>query len=146
MQSILLIGIPASGKSTFFQERFADSHVRVNRDMLGTAYRHEQLMKTCVEAGIRFVSDNTNVTREVRSRTIDPAKEAGFEVVGYYFESNSVKSIILNSQRDETYRVPDVAIYSKRSCLEYPSLSEGFDQLYFVKLCENGFDVSVWEG
>jgi hypothetical protein len=36
MHAILLIGLQASGKSTFFRERFSDTHVRINLDMLRT--------------------------------------------------------------------------------------------------------------
>jgi predicted kinase len=142
---VLLIGIPASGKSSFFKARFVDSHVRINRDMLGTSYRYSQLLGTCVKAGISFVSDNTNVARRERKDTIEPAREMGFKVVGYYFESNVAKCVESNSLRPESERVPKVAIYDKRSALEYPNFSEGFDELYFVKMVNAGFGVSVWE-
>jgi len=41
MEMVLFIGIPATGKSTFYKERFFRTHVRVNRDMLRTARREE---------------------------------------------------------------------------------------------------------
>jgi predicted kinase len=37
MQAIIFIGIHASGKSTCFQERFANTHIRLNLDMLHAA-------------------------------------------------------------------------------------------------------------
>ena len=44
MEMVLFIGIPASGKSSFFKERLFNTHVRVNRDMLKTQ-RREDLTK-----------------------------------------------------------------------------------------------------
>ena len=74
---VLLIGIPASGKSSFFRERFVDTHVRVNRDMLGTAHRERVLVAACLAGGIDFVIDKTNVLRAERARHIARAKDAG---------------------------------------------------------------------
>jgi predicted kinase len=37
MEAIILIGIQASGKSTFFQQQFFATHVRINLDSLKTA-------------------------------------------------------------------------------------------------------------
>jgi predicted kinase len=34
MECVILIGLPASGKSTFFRERFAATHDHVSKDLL----------------------------------------------------------------------------------------------------------------
>jgi hypothetical protein len=34
MEAVILTGIQAAGKSTFYQERFSGTHVRINLDML----------------------------------------------------------------------------------------------------------------
>jgi predicted kinase len=39
MQLVILIGIQGSGKSSFFKERFVDTHIRINLDMLKTRRR-----------------------------------------------------------------------------------------------------------
>jgi predicted kinase len=36
VEAVLFMGIRASGKSTFYQERFSCTHVRINLDMLKT--------------------------------------------------------------------------------------------------------------
>lgn len=77
MEAIIFIGIPASGKSTFYQQYFFNTHVRINVDMLKTRHREQLLTQACIEAKQKFVSDNTNRTPEVRARTIQPAKAAG---------------------------------------------------------------------
>ena len=33
MEAVIFIGIQASGKSTFFKERFFNTHVRINLEM-----------------------------------------------------------------------------------------------------------------
>ncbi|MEN3294973.1 MAG: hypothetical protein V7642_4226, partial [Burkholderiales bacterium] len=39
MEMLLFIGIQASGKSTFYKERFFDTHVRISMDLLRTRNR-----------------------------------------------------------------------------------------------------------
>ena len=39
MEAIIFIGIQATGKSAFYQQRFADTHIRLNLDMLKTRRR-----------------------------------------------------------------------------------------------------------
>ena len=41
MQLIVFIGLQGSGKSTFFGRRFAETHLRLNMDMLKTRHREE---------------------------------------------------------------------------------------------------------
>ena len=60
MEAILFIGIPAVGKSTFYQERFFTTHVRINLDMLKTRAREFLLIHACLAGKQPFVVDNTN--------------------------------------------------------------------------------------
>src|SRR5262245_37126535 len=87
MEMVLFIGIPASGNSTFFKERFFNTHVRINRDMLKTQRREDLLVKACLEGKTKFVIDNTNLTRAVRAPYIALARQSRFTVSGYYFET-----------------------------------------------------------
>jgi len=146
MQVILLIGIQATGKSTFFKERFVDTHIRINLDMLNTRNREAKLYATCLEIGQSVVIDNTNVTREVRARFIEPAKEASAKIIGYYFHSAVSESLPRNAQRSGGARIPDKGILATSARLELPDLSEGFDRLHYVRISEEkpGFDVKSW--
>jgi len=36
MEAVIFVGLQAAGKSTFYRERFFDTHVRINLDMLRT--------------------------------------------------------------------------------------------------------------
>ncbi len=88
MEAVIFIGIQASGKSTFYQERFFKTHVRINLDMLKTRRREDILLDACLQAQQPFVVDNTNVLRREREKYIQKAREAGFHVIGYYFETS----------------------------------------------------------
>lgn len=47
---IVLCGIQASGKSSFARERWYESHVRINLDMLRTRNREDIVLYACLAA------------------------------------------------------------------------------------------------
>ncbi|UKS28421.1 ATP-binding protein [Paenibacillus sp. HWE-109] len=141
MECVIFIGIQASGKSTFYKQRFFNTHIRINLDMLKTRYRENILVTACVEGKQPFVVDNTNPTSEERVKYIESAKHSGFKVTGYYFEPCYEESIIRNDERGGKEKVPQVAIKSTISKLQKPVIEEGFDELYKVRLVEGEFRV-----
>ncbi|HTV41841.1 MAG TPA: ATP-binding protein [Candidatus Sulfotelmatobacter sp.] len=143
MELILFIGLQATGKSSFYRHTFFRTHVRVNLDMLRTRHREKLLVDACIASKTKFIVDNTNLTRDDRARYISPAKAAGFRVIGYFFESQPADALRRNAARPKGERVPDIAIRSASNKLQIPSLSEGFDELYSVRLVgENQFSIS----
>ena len=50
MEAVIFIGIHASGKSTFYQQRSFQSHNRINLDLLRTRHRERLLGAACIEA------------------------------------------------------------------------------------------------
>lgn len=145
MQCVIFMGIQATGKTSFFKERFSDTHVRVNMDMLGTRNREKRLIEVCLETGIPFVVDNTNPARSARSPYISMAKAKGFGVIGYYFSSRVADALLRNGQRQGDARIPDAGVLGTAARLELPSLEEGFDELFYVTLNADGFTVSEWQ-
>lgn len=145
MTAIILIGIPASGKSTFCKDRLFNSHVRINLDMLKTRHREKLIFHACLTAKQPVVIDNTNATAAERSRYIAPAKDVGFEVIGYYFSSRIQDALERNRQRQGSAQIPDKGVIGVAGRLELPSLSEGFDKLWYVTMDDNGgFVVEEW--
>ncbi|TPE45828.1 AAA family ATPase [Pontibacter mangrovi] len=144
MQAIIFCGIQASGKSTFYKERFFNSHVRISLDQLRTRHRERLFLDTCLKSQMRFVVDNTNPTRAERAKYIRMAKAAKYEVIGYFFESGSGDAVRRNSQRSGRFLVPVKGIYGTHKRLEKPTLSEGFDKLYVVQLMPWG-EYEVWQ-
>jgi predicted kinase len=143
MEAIILIGLQACGKSTFCRERYFRTHIRINLDMLKTRHRERCLLETCVQTHQRFVVDNTNPRREDRQRYIVPAREAGFTVIGFHFQSRLAGAIERNRLRPETERIPEKGLRGSSAQLEIPTLDEGFDALYSVELRhQSGFTIS----
>ena len=138
MEAVIFIGIQATGKSSFYRERFFHTHVRINLDMLRTRRRERLLLKACIEGKQRFVIDNTNPTAVERAVYILPAKAAGFRIVGFYFNSSVADALRRNSARTGKERVPDKGILGTYKRLQLPQLDEGFDALYRVSINNTG--------
>jgi hypothetical protein len=142
MEAVILVGIQASGKSTFYQHRFFDTHVRISRDLLKTRTRERALLQACLESRQPFVVDNTNVLAEERARYIAAAKAAGYRVVGYFFRTEPRAAIARNRLREGRAVIPIPGILGTYKKLQEPRLDEGFDELYAVTLTpENEFVV-----
>jgi len=134
MEAIVFIGIQGSGKSTFFQQRFFQTHVRISMDLLKTRYREQLFLQACILSQQRFVVDNTNVTAAERARYIQPAAEAGFKVVGYFFDSAVREAIGRNKQRTGRAVIPVQGILGTYKKLQPPQREDGFDLLYRVRI------------
>ena len=143
-EAAVLIGIQATGKSSFVRQRMFDTHVRINLDMLRTRHREAQLLDACLRTGQSFVIDNTNPSRDDRARYISPARAAGFAITGYYFQSAIAAALHRNEQREGAARIADAGILSTHARLELPQLHEGFDALFYVALSPGGFEVQEW--
>ena len=145
MEALIFIGIQGAGKSTFYKERFFQSHVRINLDMLRTRRRERLLLAACLEARQPFVVDNTNVTRGARANYIEAARGGGFRVIGYYFRADVRAALRRNKLREGRERVPDKGVLGTLKRLEVPQLVEGFDELFYVWTSEeNHFIVEPW--
>ena len=142
MEAVIFTGLQGAGKSSFFRERFFSTHVRISLDLLRTHNREQQFLTTCLETEQRFVIDNTNPTRGERSKYIQLCRESAFRVEGYYFQSRVADCLRRNESRIAS--IPDVAILATAKKLEIPSLDEGFDDLFYVRLTDNGFMVEEW--
>jgi len=138
MQAVIFIGIQASGKSSFYKERFFNTHIRINLDMLKTRNREDILLHACLRAKQPFVVDNTNPTVETRAKYIEAAREARFEVVGYFFDSSLQEAILRNASRTGKAQVPSQAINITHRKLQQPTLEEGFHAFYRVRLVPSG--------
>ena len=145
MQLVVLVGLQGSGKSTFVRERLFQSHVRLSLDVLKTRHREGLLYDACLRAKQAVVLDNPNPTRAERARYIEPARTAGFEVVGYYFRSVVSECLARNEARDGAQRIPERGVLGTAARLELPCHDEGFDALYYVSIGADGFTVSEWQ-
>lgn len=132
MEMIVFIGLQGSGKSSFYQQMFSGSHVRLNLDMLKTRRREQALFETCLEVGQRFVVDNTNPGPEDRLRYLLPATAARFRCLAYYFNVPLETCLERNAGRTGKSRIPDKGILATARKLMAPRLDEGFSEIYVV--------------
>lgn len=146
MEAVIFIGLQGAGKSTFYRERFFATHLRLSLDMLKTRHRERLLLQACLETRQSFVVDNTNPTRQERQVFIEAAKQAGFRVLGYYFQSRVEDCKRRNQQRPAQQQVPLPGILGTAGRMELPSLEEGFDELNYVRIDDvGGFVVEEWK-
>ncbi|HEV3475971.1 MAG TPA: ATP-binding protein [Rubrobacteraceae bacterium] len=148
MELVIFVGLQASGKSTFFRERFATTHELVSKDLFpnnkNRNRRQAQLIEAALGAGSSVVVDNTNPTVEDRRPLIELGRELGAKIVGYYFDSTVRQCVGRNRRRAGKDQVPDVAIFATAKRLLLPSYSEGFDELFRVRVTdESTFEVQV---
>lgn len=147
MECVILIGLPAAGKTTFYRERFAGTHDHISKDLQSKSRRADtrqhELIADALSHGRSVVIDNTNPSLDVRAPVIALARAHGAHVLGYFFETEAADALRRNRMREGRARVPDVAIFAVRKRLELPQLAEGFDRLFQVRLDEQKgtFDV-----
>jgi len=136
MDCVILIGLPASGKSTFYRERLAATHDLVSKDAIRNnrqpQRRQEQLIQQALAAGRSVAVDNTNPRLADRAPIIAIARRFGAEVAGYYFPTEAQVALRRNRARQGRDRVPDVAVFVAKKRLEPPTYAEGFDHLFTV--------------
>ncbi len=147
MELVLFIGLQGSGKSSFYRERFTATHALVSKDLWPHARnrdaRQQRLIQESLAAGRSVVVDNTNPTAQARAPLIALGKAHGAHVVGYSFESRIEDCLARNARRTGRARVPEVGIFATRKVLRWPTLAEGFDALFFVRLTPEGtFEVT----
>lgn len=134
MEAVIFVGIQATGKTTFYKQRFFETHIRISLDMLKTRTRETLLLKACLNANQPFVVDNTNIKKEDRQRYIELAKSFGFRVVCYYFPAVVKEVLARNKQRTGKAVIPVPGIFGSLKRLQVPNLDEGFTKLYNVTI------------
>jgi predicted kinase len=136
-ECVVFVGLPGSGKSTFFRRRLSTTHAHISKDLWPSvrnkATHQERLLNERLGAGASVVVDNTNAAVNDRAPIIAVARKHGARIVGYFFDVPVKQAIAQNAQREGKSRVPTVAIHTIAKRLQPPTLDEGFDELYRVR-------------
>jgi len=152
MEIILIMGYPASGKSSLVKQ-YKKTHIRLNRDEIGgTISRLAKHLQERIEAGGKqFVLDNTYPTIESRAAFIEIGKRAKIPVkciwlktsiedaqlnactrmvrkYGKILDQNEIKE---KSKKDPNC-FPVSVLFSYRRQFEKPSLNEGFSAIKVI--------------
>jgi predicted kinase len=130
MEVIVLCGVQGSGKTTLYRDRFAATHEHVSLDVLRSRAREAALIEACLQEGRPFVVDNTNPTPADRARYVEPARAAGFRVIGYLVEGDG---------RSEHVGPATTAVTARR--FVRPAPEEGFDELWHAAPAPGGWRI-----
>lgn len=150
---ILVIGLPASSKTTYTLREFP-SHHRVNRDTIGGKIDSlvPYIEKKIKEGHTEFVLDNTHGNIASRAMFVNLAKKHGFSVKCHWIQTSaedaqfnaSLRMVrkygrILNGaeikevqKKGDSNTFPINVIFSFRNSFEKPTLKEGFDEIVEV--------------
>ena len=136
LELIILIGIPGSGKTTWYHRNAAATHVHVSKDLMKNPRdkdaQQARMIDEALSSGKSVVVDNTNPSAFVRAPLIAQARRHGARVIGYFFDTPPKVAFARNRLREGKARVPDVAVFSTAKKLVRPELSEGFDELHVI--------------
>jgi predicted kinase len=146
---VVFVGLQASGKTTFYRRHLATTHAHVSKDNWPNAKRKERrqarVVKELLGAGRSVVVDNTNPGPDDRRPLVELAWAHDATVIAVYFDSTMDQSLTRNELRQGRARVPLVAIRSAARRLRPPTLQEGFDRRYLVRITRpDEFDVTEW--
>ena len=141
MECIILIGIPASGKTLFYNDKLSDTHLRINLDTLGRRSREMSIFETAVKTKTKICIDNTNLTIKNRQKYIPLLKKMNYKIIAYYFIPDLKQAIKWNKQRKRT--IPDSAIKKYLHEIVAPSKNEGFDEIFITAQPSNNRPIRV---
>ncbi|OBJ53112.1 ATP-binding protein [Mycobacterium sp. 1423905.2] len=132
----ILIGLQAAGKTTFYRQRLAATHVHVSKDNFrhnrNRQRRQMQLITDALAAGRDVAVDNTNPSSLEWEPIVDLAHACGAPVVAYWFPPDVTASLRRNVNRSGHARVSEIAILSTVKRLRPPRPEDGFDRLVEV--------------
>ena len=132
-----MVGLQASGKSTWVREHLAGTHIVVSKDHWPNGRRREARQRRAVAEllaeGASVVVDNTNPGPEERAPLVAAAREAGVPVRAVWVDTPLDVCLERNAARSGRARVPLVGLHATRARLAAPSTAEGFGRIDVVR-------------
>ena len=143
---IMLVGIPASGKSSYAKEHYKDYKIyssdelreklfndvndQTHNDEL-FEYIHTNIIKD-LQDGNNVVYDATNIYSKNRKEFLNKLSDIDCNKVCDVFNVDVHKCKLRNSTRER--KVPEEVIERMYNKMEIPSIVEGFDIIHFINM------------
>lgn len=129
---VLLVGLQACGKTTFYRERLAATHALVSKDAMSRSARRKEdrqrrELAALLADGHDVCVDNTQPSVAERAGVIAVARARGARVVGHWWPPDLALSLRRNAARPDP--VPEVGLYAAAARWKDPTPGEGFDLL-----------------
>jgi predicted kinase len=146
---VILVGLPGAGKTSFYRERFAATHVQVSKDVLRNRgdkqARQLVLIEQALAAGRSVVVDNVNATVADRAALIAAGRRHAAPARCYVLTTTRDECLRRNRARTGREHVPAVAIHAAAKRFDAPAIGEGFEDLWDVRAEAGGFAVTPRE-
>lgn len=154
---ILFVGLPASGKTTYWKRHFRDKGIiRLSMDsfqkmvtgrdyspaFMGIAkvwldWTHEYLLRE----GHSILIDTTSLTKNVRERLVRLATNCKAQIITYWFDIPLEICMDRNRYRERV--VPDAVMQRMSDQFEPPDPEEGFDKLWRVEVDGEKYEITI---
>ena len=130
---IMMVGLPASGKSTFVKKYFGE-YTYINQDILKTK-------KKCIDNTIKalknndnVIIDNTNVDIQTRKEYIELAKQYNYFIRCFVIDvdinlAKHLNKVRYRLTRNSNKNIPDIAYNVLSKKYKSPSMDEGFTEV-----------------
>lgn len=134
---IVLVGIPASGKSTLVKNSYPD-YQRISQDVLGNRMECENLAEVYLAAGTDIIIDRCNHTKKQRKNWIKRAKKYNAEKITCIYLKTDVQLCIERIKNRKGHEsIPDLMPEEDKVKIinrffkefQEPSLEEGFTEV-----------------
>ncbi|MFF3904614.1 AAA family ATPase [Streptomyces sp. NPDC001848] len=143
----VLVGLQASGKSTFYVQRLSGRYELVSKDRFPRRSRNKQRrqmrqVQEALAAGRPLAVDNTNPSPQEWGPLVEVGHAHGATVTAYWFPPDLTGSLARNATRADRERVPDIGVFATLKRLRRPSPADGFDAVLEVRFDgRGGFEV-----
>lgn len=136
---ILMVGYPASGKSSFVSNYLEPcGFVRINQDMLKTKKKCLDKAVECMNNESNFVVDNLNCSKSIRNDYIKLAKKNNYIIKAIVmtttydvaFHNNIYRSIM--STDGLTHPIPSIVYNKFKKEYQVPEKDEGIQDIIFM--------------
>lgn len=137
VEVIIMIGIAGAGKTTSATKLFP-KHVRISLDEIPQSDRNIEydLIEKHLKVQHSIVIDDTNLTKDIRSKHIMLAKKYNADIKAFFVDLPMWKIQMNNKNRDKI--VPEAALLRMQKQLDIPQEDGGF---HYIQTTTSNFVV-----